>query len=137
MQALTGAGSVWPPVPTRNTGTAKKPCCYRYTKKLVRRRRTIAETNNVQIDPLTTAMKGFGYRLHRTLDEANGNALTPSDPHRVSVRRAGTVLLVAALIACIEREISGATNGSLLAIFTGYIGGDLHHLVSLLFNRSP
>jgi hypothetical protein len=82
-------------------------------------------------------MKGFGYRLHRTHDEATGNATISSDPHRVSVRRVGSVLLVAALIACIEREVSGATDGSLLAIFTGHVGGDLHHLVSLLFNRSP
>lgn len=93
--------------------------------------------SNVQIDPLTTAMKGFGYRLHRTHDEATGNAANPSDPHRASVRRVGTVLLVAALVACIEREISGTTNGSLLAVFTGYVGADLHHLVSLLLNRSP
>ena len=61
----------------------------------------------------------------------------PSDPHRASARRVATVLLVAALLACIEREISGATDGSLLAVFAGYVGGDLHHLVSILLNRSP
>uniref|UniRef100_UPI003F500FE7 hypothetical protein n=1 Tax=Caballeronia sp. LjRoot34 TaxID=3342325 RepID=UPI003F500FE7 len=55
----------------------------------------------------------------------------------MSVRRVATVLLLAALLACIEREIAGATDGSLLAIFTGYVGGDLHHLVSILLNRSP
>jgi len=82
-------------------------------------------------------MKGLGYRPHRTLDEATGNAAMPSDPHRVSVKRVATVLLVAALLARIEREIAGATDGSLLAVFTGYVGGDVHHLVSLLLNRSP
>jgi hypothetical protein len=82
-------------------------------------------------------MKGFGYRPHRTLDEATGNAAMPSDPHRESARRIATVLLVAALLACIERELSGTADGSLLAVFTGYVGGDLRHLMSILLNRSP
>jgi hypothetical protein len=132
----TLAPGVWLPMRARNTRTAKKPYCYRYEKKLVRHRRTIAETHTIQID-LPTTMKVFGYRPHRTLDEATGNAAVPSDPHRASARRVAIVLLVAALLACMEREISGRTDGSLLAVFAGYVGGDLRHLVSILLNRSP
>jgi hypothetical protein len=63
------------------------------------------------------------------------NADAPSDPRRVSVKQAVTVLLVGAVLACIHREISGASDGSLVSIITGYGGGTLHHLGSILFNR--
>jgi hypothetical protein len=94
----------------------------------------IADTRYVQID-LQTIMKGLGFHLHRTLHDASENADAPSDPRRVSVKQVVTVLLVGAVLACIHREISGASDGSLVSIITGYGGGTLHHLGSILFNR--
>ncbi|MGF7136487.1 hypothetical protein P3T40_007999 [Paraburkholderia sp. EB58] len=94
----------------------------------------IADTRYVQIDR-PTIMKGFGYHPHRTLDEATEDAAASSDPRRVSVKQVATVLLVGAALACIHREISGASDGSLVSIITGYARGTLHHLASLLLNR--
>ena len=94
----------------------------------------IADTRYVQIDR-PTIMKGFGYHPHRTLDDASDNTEAPSDPRRVSVKQVAVVLLVGAVLACIHREISGASDGSLVSIVTGYAGGTLHHLASILFNR--
>jgi hypothetical protein len=80
-------------------------------------------------------MKGFGYHPHRTLDDASENAEAPSDPRRVSLKQVATVLLVGAVLACIHREISGASDGSLVSIVTAYARGTLHHLASLLLNH--
>jgi|HubBroStandDraft_5_1064220.scaffolds.fasta_scaffold599765_1 hypothetical protein len=94
----------------------------------------IADTRYVQIDR-PTIMKGFGYHPHRTLDETTEDAAVASDSHRVSVKQVAAVLVVGAVLACIHREISGASDGSLVSIVTGYAGGTLHHLASILFNR--
>ncbi len=96
----------------------------------------IADTRYVQID-LPTIMKGFGYLAHRTADEATENATVPSGQDRVSVKRLATMLLVAAILPCIHREISGTSDGSLLSVFTGYAGDTVCHLVSALLNRHP
>ena len=77
-------------------------------------------------------MKGIGYHPHSALDDATESTTTRSDPHRVSVRQVSTVLLVAAVLACLHREISGTVDGSLLSVFTGYAGGVLQHFVSIL-----
>jgi hypothetical protein len=103
-------------------------------KKLVRTGGLIADTRDVQID-LTTIMKGFGYHPHRTLDEATEDAPAPSDRPRVSVKQVVSVLLVGAVLAVLHREISGAADGSLLSVLTGYAGSALHHLTSILFGR--
>ncbi|MFM0054116.1 hypothetical protein [Paraburkholderia phytofirmans] len=88
------------------------------------------------IDP-PTIMKGFGYLSRRTLDDATENASAPADFPRASVKRVGTVLLVGAILACIHREISGASDGSLFSALTAYASDTLHHLMSILFSRGP
>ncbi|MFM0204098.1 hypothetical protein PQR53_30105 [Paraburkholderia fungorum] len=88
------------------------------------------------IDP-PAIMKGFGNLARRSLDDATENASLPSDLHRGSVKRVGSVLLVAGILACIHREISGASDGSLFSIMTAYASGTLHHLVSVLLTLSP
>lgn len=115
---------------------AKAPYCYSYTKKLVRLARMIADTRQIAID-LRTIMKGFGYHPLRTLDEADGHAALPSELRRVSIKSGAAVLLVAAILACIEREISGSTDGPLLSVFRTHVDSGLHHLVSTLLNRTP
>ncbi|SDG16777.1 hypothetical protein [Paraburkholderia phenazinium] len=83
-------------------------------------------------------MKGFGYHPHRTLDEAAESEAGPfEDPHRISVKQVATVLLVGAILACIHREISGAADGSLASLITGYARGTLHHLVTLVASHGP
>lgn len=81
-------------------------------------------------------MKGFGYHPHRAIDEVSGDP-APSDLPRVSIKRGAIVLLFAAILACVEREISGSTDGALLSILRTHVGSDLHHLVSVLLNRAP
>jgi hypothetical protein len=117
-------------------GVAKMPCCYGYAKKLVRPDRMIADTRQIEID-LRTIMKGFGYHPLRTLDETDEHASAPSDPRRGSIKGSVAVLLVAVILACIEREISGSTDGTLLSIFREHIDRDLHHFVSILLNSTP
>jgi len=96
----------------------------------------IADTWCVATD-WPTIMKGFGYLAHRPSDEATEDATAPSDQHRKSLKRVGSVLLVAAILACIHREISGAIDGSLLSVVTSYANGALHHVASVLLNRGP
>ncbi len=103
---------------------------------MVRPARMIADTRYVEFD-VSIIMKGFGYHPHRTLDEATQDSAAPSDLPRVSARRAATVLLVGAILACLHREISGSADGSLLSAVTAYAGGTLHHLASILLNRAP
>lgn len=55
----------------------------------------------------------------------------------MSIKSGTAVLLVAAILACIEREISGSTDGALLSVFRTHVGSGLHHLVSILLNRTP
>lgn len=86
------------------------------------------------MDP-PTIMKGFGYLSRRTLDDATESESTPADFPRGSVKRVGTVLLVGAILACIHREISGTSDGSLFSALTAYAGDALHQLVSFLFHR--
>ena len=82
-------------------------------------------------------MKGIEHHPERTLNEARGKAIASPGLYWVSVKQVVTVLLVAAILACVEREISGPTDGALLSAFTAYPGGYLHRLVSILLHRSP
>jgi hypothetical protein len=82
-------------------------------------------------------MKEFGYHPRRTLDEASGNDAAPSELERASIKGVAAVLLAGAILACIEREIAGATDGSLLSVITAYAGGALHHVVSLVLDCIP
>jgi hypothetical protein len=82
-------------------------------------------------------MKGSGYHPPRTLGQTDGHAAVPSDVRRMSIKSGTAVLLVAAILACIEREISGSTDGALLSVFRTHVGSGLHHLVSILLNRTP
>lgn len=87
------------------------------------------------IDP-PTIMKGFGYLARRTLDNATENTTAPSGLSRGSIKRVSTVLLVGAVLACIHREISGASDGSLFSALTTYASEALHHLVSILLKHT-
>jgi hypothetical protein len=72
----------------------------------------VADTWWVAID-LPTIVKGFGYLAHRTSDEATEDATALSGQHWKSLKRVGSVLLVAAILACVHREIFGAIDGSI------------------------
>ncbi|WP_144113989.1 hypothetical protein [Paraburkholderia sp. BCC1886] len=74
-------------------------------------------------------MKRLGRLAHRPQHRA-GSAGAMSARHSGSIRRVGTVLIAAAALACIHREISGASDGSLLSHFAIHIDNPLRYLVS-------
>ena len=102
-------------------------------KKFVRQERANTQTGNFH-RALSTIMKGFGFRHPQTSDDASEDIAGSLAQSRTPARRVVSVLLVAVLLACAEREISGAANGSLLSLFTGQVGDGQHHLLSILLN---
>ncbi|ABE34536.1 hypothetical protein [Paraburkholderia xenovorans] len=87
----------------------------------------IADTRYVAID-LPATMKEFGYLAHRNSDEATKHAAVPLASRYEALKRVGSVLLVAVILACIHREISGANDGSLLCAVSAYVNGRGHEL---------
>jgi hypothetical protein len=76
-------------------------------------------------------MKGFGFHHPQTSDDATEDIAGSLGEPRTPVKRVVSVLLVAVQLACAEREISGAANGSLLSFFTGQVGDGQHRPLSI------
>jgi hypothetical protein len=77
-------------------------------------------------------MKLFGYRPPQRFDHATENTSVPT--HRSRSRAPGMIamMLVVLLLACAEREILGASPGSLTAMIGGSVVAALHHLMANL-----
>jgi hypothetical protein len=87
---------------------------------------------------LIALMKPTSLDDHQTLDAAF-ERIPPARPDRAGdTRRAAiAVLVVAALLACVEREIAGKFDGSMLSLVAQYLGNTFHSLTSLLTARAP
>jgi hypothetical protein len=77
-------------------------------------------------------MKILGYRPPQRFDRAAENTSAPSQRSRSRASGVLAMMLVVLILACAEREILGASHGSLTSMVSGSVVGALHHLMATL-----
>ncbi|RKP57576.1 hypothetical protein [Pararobbsia silviterrae] len=76
-------------------------------------------------------MKVSGYRESPRFDDAADPASGAAPRASASVTRVVAVLLIAVVLACVEREMHGVTHGSLTSAVSGAFGEVVRHLTSV------